>query len=122
MPLTETGDPDAPHLMTQVTTTSAPSADSAVTPSIQQALQRKGLLPQQQIVDTGSVDEGSVGAEPVPGSGPTRVLCRPIQLRPQRLSLWTSLRFVGTSTRPSVRWGKPVGVGDPPRTSMGTPS
>jgi transposase len=58
--LTETCDADKPHLITQVTTMSAPSADSAVTTPIQQALERKGLLPWQQIVDTGYVDAGEL--------------------------------------------------------------
>jgi len=58
--LTETCDADQPHLITQVTTTPAPSADSAVTTPIQQALERKGLRPWQQIVDTGYVDAGEL--------------------------------------------------------------
>jgi transposase len=58
--LTETCDADRPHLITQVTTMPAPSADSAVTTPIQQALERKGLLPGQQIVDTGYVDAGEL--------------------------------------------------------------
>ena len=68
--LTETCDADKPHLITQVMTTPAPRADSTMTTPIQQALERKHLLPGQQIVDTGYVDEGSVGAQSVPGSGP----------------------------------------------------
>jgi hypothetical protein len=68
--LTETCDADKPHLITQVMTTPAPSADSAMTTPIQQALERKGLLPRQQIVDTGYVDEGSVAPQSVQGSGP----------------------------------------------------
>jgi transposase len=58
--LTETGDADKPHLMTQVMTTPAPSADSTVTTPIQQALERKGVLPGEQMVDTGSVDAGEL--------------------------------------------------------------
>jgi transposase len=58
--LTETCDAGRPHLITQVTTMPAPSADSAVTTPIQQALERKGLLPGQQIVDTGYVDAGEL--------------------------------------------------------------
>ena len=58
--LTETCDADRPHLITQVMTTPAPSADSATTTPIQQALERQGLLPQQQIVDTGYVDAGEL--------------------------------------------------------------
>ena len=68
--LTETCDAGRPHLITQVTTMPAPSADSAVTTPIQQALERKGLLPGQQIVDTGYVDAGELRHEPVSGGGP----------------------------------------------------
>jgi transposase len=58
--LTETCATDKPSLITQVTTTPAPSADSSATTPIQQALERRGLLPQQQIVDTGYVDAGEL--------------------------------------------------------------
>jgi transposase len=58
--LTETCDADKPHLITQVMTMPAPSADSVVTTPIQQALERQGLLPGQQIVDTGYVDAGEL--------------------------------------------------------------
>lgn len=54
--LTETCEPEAPHLMTQVETTSATTADVALTQPIQAALQRKGLLPAQHVVDAGYVD------------------------------------------------------------------
>jgi transposase len=58
--LTETWDADKPHLITQVMTTPAPSADSTMTTPIQQALERKHLLPGQPIVDTGYVDAGEL--------------------------------------------------------------
>jgi transposase len=70
VPLTETGDADRPHLIPQGTTTPAPSAESAMTTPIHQALERTGLLPGQQIVDTGSGDEGSGAAPSVSGGGP----------------------------------------------------
>jgi transposase len=54
--LTETCEPDAPHLITQVETTSATTADVALTQPIHDALQRKGLLPAQHVVDAGYVD------------------------------------------------------------------
>ena len=53
---TETCEPDAPQLITQVETTSATTADVAVTQPIHDTLQRKGLLPVQQVVDAGYVD------------------------------------------------------------------
>jgi transposase len=54
--LTETCEPDVPHLITQVETTSATTADVALTQPIHDALQRKGLLPAQHVVDAGYVD------------------------------------------------------------------
>jgi transposase len=53
--LTETCDDDRPHLVTQVTTTRAPEADSAQVASIQQDLAHKALLPSHQLVDAGYV-------------------------------------------------------------------
>jgi transposase len=54
--LTETGDKDAPHLITHVETTSAPVSDDARTALIHESLKHKDPLPEQQIVDTGYVD------------------------------------------------------------------
>jgi transposase len=54
--LTETCEPDAPHLITQVETTSATTADVAMTQPIHDALQRKRLLPAQHVVDAGYLD------------------------------------------------------------------
>ena len=54
--LTETCEPDAPHLITQVETTPATTADVALTQPIHDALQPKGLLPAQHVVDAGYVD------------------------------------------------------------------
>jgi transposase len=57
--LTETCDPDDPHLITHVETTTATTSDvSRVTP-IHRALRRKGLLPGQHLVDAAyiSADE-----------------------------------------------------------------
>jgi transposase len=54
--LTETCEPEAPHLITQVETTSATTADVALIRPIHDALQRKRLLPGQHIVDAGYVD------------------------------------------------------------------
>jgi len=51
--LTETCEPDGPHLITQVETTAATTADVALTQPIHDALQRKGLLPAQHVVDAG---------------------------------------------------------------------
>ncbi|NEU80291.1 IS1182 family transposase [Nostoc sp. UIC 10630] len=54
--LTETCDDDAPHLITNVETTSATTADVEMTQIIHQALADKNLLPDEHIVDTGYVD------------------------------------------------------------------
>src|SRR5262249_11339298 len=54
--LTETCDPDTPHLITDVQTSAAPTADGEMTPPIQAALERRELLPEQQVVDTGYLD------------------------------------------------------------------
>jgi len=53
--LTETCDDDTPNLITDVTTTPAPSADSEVLPIIQAQLANRQLRPGEQIVDAGYV-------------------------------------------------------------------
>lgn len=53
--LTETCDPESPHLITHVETTAAPVSDDAMTPRIHAALQIKSLLPAVHLVDTGYV-------------------------------------------------------------------
>jgi transposase len=54
--LTETCEDDEPHLITNVETTAGPIADGDATPRIHQALERKALLPNLHIVDTGYLD------------------------------------------------------------------
>jgi transposase len=54
--LTETGDPDAPHLITDVQTTQAHITDVLLIAPIQQALADKHLLPAEHLVDAGYVD------------------------------------------------------------------
>jgi transposase len=54
--LTETCDEDLPHLVTNVETTPATTPDNAVTSTIHQHLDEKGLLPQEHLVDTGYTD------------------------------------------------------------------
>ncbi len=56
--LTETCEPDAPHLITQVETTSAPRPDHTMTTPIHEALRCKALLPGIHLVDAGYVDGG----------------------------------------------------------------
>ncbi len=51
--LTETCDEDTPHLLTDVTTTPATTADNTVTAAIQAQLAQRDLLPRIQFVDTG---------------------------------------------------------------------
>jgi transposase len=53
--LSETCDPEHPHLITHVHTTPATTADSRCLPIIHQALQAKTLLPAEHLVDTTDV-------------------------------------------------------------------
>jgi transposase len=54
--VTETCDDDLPHLITNVETAPGPSADGEATSKVHAALQRRELLPQTHIVDTGFLD------------------------------------------------------------------
>jgi transposase len=54
--LTETCEEDAPHLITDVQTTPATTADSDVLPQVHQDEQARDLLPGQHVVDSGYVD------------------------------------------------------------------
>jgi transposase len=54
--LTETCDADAPHLITQVTTTVATTPDGNALPAIQQDLSAHERLPQRQLVDAAYVE------------------------------------------------------------------
>ncbi|MBP1466265.1 IS1182 family transposase [Candidatus Chloroploca sp. M-50] len=53
--LTESGDDDAPHLFTDVTTTPATTADNTMPAIIQQQLETRGLAPTEHLVDAGDV-------------------------------------------------------------------
>lgn len=54
--LTESCDADLPHLITNVETTPATTADDAVTPIIHTALLQRDLLPSVHLADTGFID------------------------------------------------------------------
>ena len=54
--LTETCDPDLPHLVTDVQTTPATTSDVAMTATIHASLAEKDLLPEEHYVDTGYMD------------------------------------------------------------------
>lgn len=54
--LTETCDADTPHLLIQVTTTPAATADETMLPAIQGDLAQHGLLPSTHLVDAGYID------------------------------------------------------------------
>lgn len=56
--VTETCDPDGPHLITHVVTTPATTPDVALTDQVHQALADKGLLPQEHLVDMAYIDGG----------------------------------------------------------------
>jgi len=53
--MTETCDDAAPHLITHVETTAAPTADNDALPDIHQTLKSKDLLPQTHLVDSGYI-------------------------------------------------------------------
>ena len=57
--LTESCDADLPHVITNVETTSATTADDAVTPTIHSKLEQRGLRPATHIADTGFHPEGT---------------------------------------------------------------
>lgn len=52
---TPTSTPTAPHLITQVETSPAPSPDTAATPLVHKKLRDKGLFPQIHLVDIGDL-------------------------------------------------------------------
>jgi transposase len=54
--LTESCDPDTPHLITDVQTTPATTADTAVVPAVQDALAARDLTPTTHLVDGGYID------------------------------------------------------------------
>jgi transposase len=54
--LTETCDPEGPHLITHVETTHAPVGDHEAVEPIHEALEQKELLPSRHLVDTGYVE------------------------------------------------------------------
>jgi transposase len=58
--LTETCDPDQPHLITHVETTIAPVPDVVMTETIHQALADKDCLPKTHLVDAGYVDADGI--------------------------------------------------------------
>jgi transposase len=58
--LTESCDQDLPHLITQVETTPATTPDHVALPSIQQDLAAHDLLPDEQLVDAGYIESGTL--------------------------------------------------------------
>ena len=54
--MTESCDDDAPHLITHVETSPAPSPDTAATPVVHHKLKDKGLLPNKHLVDMGYIE------------------------------------------------------------------
>ncbi|KOG56908.1 transposase [Streptomyces griseoflavus] len=54
--LSETCEPDAPHLITHIHTTPAPVTDDAVLEDIHTALAKRDLVPDEHLVDAGYID------------------------------------------------------------------
>jgi len=59
---TETCDEDLPRLITQVSTTIAPTPDRQALPDIHEVLDQRELLPEQHLVDAGYTDAESLVA------------------------------------------------------------
>jgi transposase len=57
--LSETCDPEYPHLITCVQTTDATASDRKQTPQVHEELVHRNLLPQTHLVDAGYVDAGA---------------------------------------------------------------
>lgn len=74
--VTETCDPETPHLIVNIATTTATTGDVAMTEPIHAALAEKDLLPSQHIVDAGYID-----ADLLVRSGPKYgvELCGPVR-------------------------------------------
>jgi transposase len=58
--LTETCEPDLPHLIVNVETTDATTGDAEMTPVVHQRLARRGLAPAEHAVDAGYVSAGNI--------------------------------------------------------------
>lgn len=65
--LTESCGPDGPHLITDVQTTPATTPDSELTEQVQAALVRRGLRPDQHLVDAGYPDAGALHSSTLKG-------------------------------------------------------
>ena len=62
MHFTETCDEELPRLITQITTTIAPTPDRQALPEIHEVLEQRQLLPEQHLVDAGYTDAESLVA------------------------------------------------------------
>ncbi|MEU8894207.1 IS1182 family transposase [Streptomyces sp. NPDC048442] len=60
--LSETCEPDAPHLITNVTTTPAAASDMEMTTAIHDELEERRLLPDEHLLDAGYVDAHHIAA------------------------------------------------------------
>ena len=56
--VTETCDPEQPHLIVHVETTPATQVDSTLVPTLHQALAAKQILPQEHLLDSGYINAG----------------------------------------------------------------
>jgi len=107
--LTETCDDDSPHLITHVETTPAPVADDATVPHIHEALAERDLLPGVHIVDTGYVDAEELVSSQQRYGRPERII---IGKRGKvQASKPPSLSWIGSTSAPPVRQGRPVAAG-----------
>jgi transposase len=107
--VTETAEADAPHFLTDVTTTSAPSVDSAALPLIRQHLAERALLPGEQYVDAGYVSGPQLAQSQDAGIdlvGPALPDTSPNQLKIAAFTIdRAAQRALCPQGHPSVKWG-----------------
>ena len=124
--LSETCDPDYPHLITCVQTTDATASDMNQTHQVHEELAQHNLLPQTHLVDAGYVDAGSIVESREQYSvellGP---VSRNNQWQARSLEkamICQDLRLILLQERPPARKDTRVSIGKKCVISMGIPS
>jgi Transposase DDE domain len=107
--VTETAEADRPHFLTDVTTASAPSVDSAALPLIRQHLAERALRPGEQYVDAGYVSGLQLAQSQDAGidlMGPALPDTTPNQLKIAAFTLdRAAQRAICPQGHASVKWG-----------------
>jgi len=122
--VTETCDEDEPRLITNVETSSGPTADGATTPTIHQSLKDKDLLPERHIVDTGYLDaellvesQRDFGVDLI---GPARRDYKWQAREETGFDAWPRSSSTGRNRKRFAQRGTPASAGHPPWISAPT--